>query len=226
MRSASVFLFGLGLYSGTPALAQDTAVHVATYVDVAPQSAGAADAALKAEAAATSKDTGNREAQALREIGHGNRFAVIETWTDRASFEAHDASSHAAQGRDRLAAIELAPPDRRLLAAVGQEPQTPFATGANAVWVVTHVDVTPDYMDEASAMLAKLRQTSTGEAGNLRFLVTHQPDRPNHFTIIESWADRASFEAHQAADATKRFREKVNPMLGALYDQRIYRAVD
>jgi hypothetical protein len=35
-----------------------------------------------------------------------------------------------------------------------------------------------------------------------------------------------SFDAHPAAAQTKEFRRKLNPMLGALYDQRLYRELD
>jgi quinol monooxygenase YgiN len=228
MRSASVALFVLGLGSSvsTPTVAQETNVQVATYVDAVPQSAQAVSAMFEGEAAASRKDDGCGGAQALREIGQDNRFLLIETWKDQGSFEAHGKSSHATQFRNRLDAIELASPDERILAAIwqGQASKTPAT--ANAVWVVTHVDAMPQYMDEASSMLERLAEGSVKQAGNLRFLVTHQPDLPNHFTVMENWADRASFEAHQAADATKQFREKLGPMLGALYDQRIYRAID
>jgi quinol monooxygenase YgiN len=229
MRANVLLLLGLAVFAadgGPAAAAQNAAVHVATYIEVVPQSAQAAAAALKNEAAESRKDEGCRDAQALREIGQDNRFIMVEAWKDRDAFDAHARSSHVVQSRNWLAAIELAPPDERILAGVWERQGMRTAAAANAVWVVTHVDAMPQYLDESSSMLERLGEESVKEAGNLRFLVAHQPDRPNHFTVIESWADRTSFEAHQAAGATKRFREKLNPMLGALYDQRVYRAVD
>jgi len=60
----------------------------------------------------------------------------------------------------------------------------------------------------------------------VRFVVAQQTGRPNYFTVSEIWADRTSFDAHQAAAQTRHFRDGLGPMLGALYDQRIYRAVE
>jgi quinol monooxygenase YgiN len=227
MRSG-LFVLSLVVFVavGHSVAAQNAVVHVATYIEVMPQSAELAAAALKTDAADSRKDEGCRDAQALREIGQNNRFIMIEACKDQAAFDAHGKSSLAAQSRNRLAAIELAPPDERILAGMWEGQGMRTAAAANAIWVVTHVDAIPQHMDEASSMLERLGEGSVKEEGNLRFLVAHQPDLPNHFTVIENWADRASFEGHQAAEATKRFREKLNPMLGALYDQRIYRAVD
>jgi quinol monooxygenase YgiN len=92
--------------------------------------------------------------------------------------------------------------------------------------VVTHVDVMPPYKYDASGMLKELGEGSAKEPGNLRFVVAQQTGRPNHFTVSEIWADRTSFDAHQAAAQTRHFRDGLGPMLGALYDQRIYRAVE
>jgi quinol monooxygenase YgiN len=50
--------------------------------------------------------------------------------------------------------------------------------------------------------------------------------RPNHFTLEEGWASHLAFDAHQAAAPTRQFRDKLTPMLGALYDQRIYRGLE
>ena len=49
--------------------------------------------------------------------------------------------------------------------------------------------------------------------------------RPNHFHLIEVWADRSAFTGHILADHTKQFRAKVTPLEGALYDERLYEVV-
>jgi quinol monooxygenase YgiN len=232
MRSTFILLLGLTISSAASlpaAMAQEAAIYVTTYIDVVPQSMEAAVAALKSEAAASRKDDGNREAQVLREIGRSDRFVVLETWMDKRAFAAHGKAPHVQQFRDQIKAIEAAPPDERVLATVWSnstlEPKsTPIS--APAVWVATHVDVMPDYEKDAALMLKTLGEASVKETGNLRFLAAHQPDRPNHFTLGEIWADRASFDAHQAAAPTRQFRDRLGPMLGALYDQRIYQAVD
>ena len=43
---------------------------------------------------------------------------------------------------------------------------------------------------------------------------------------IERWVDAAALEAHQRAATARTYRAALNPMLGALYDERIYRNLD
>jgi quinol monooxygenase YgiN len=47
-------------------------------------------------------------------------------------------------------------------------------------------------------------------------------NRPNHFTVVETWRDRAAFDTHGMTGPTRRFREHLGPMSGALYDERLY----
>ena len=56
--------------------------------------------------------------------------------------------------------------------------------------------------------------------------ITQQANRANHFTVIEMWADPKAYEAHVLASHTRQFRDKLGPMLGALYDERLYRTLD
>ena len=52
-----------------------------------------------------------------------------------------------------------------------------------------------------------------------------QPNRNNHFTIIELWKDEKALDAHAIADHTKKFRDTFGPFSGALFDERIYRNI-
>jgi quinol monooxygenase YgiN len=62
--------------------------------------------------------------------------------------------------------------------------------------------------------------------GNMRFEVVQQTNRPNHFTVAEIWASAKAAEAHSMAAATRQFRDKLASMTGALYDERMYTALD
>jgi len=64
------------------------------------------------------------------------------------------------------------------------------------------------------------------QPGNLRFEALTQTNRQNHFTVIEAWANRDAVQAHGMNAATRAFREKVAPAIGALYDERLYKALD
>ena len=99
-----------------------------------------------------------------------------------------------------------------------QEP----ARGGKSVYVVTHVDVTPNYTADATKALHEFAAESKKDPGIVRFEVLQQDSRPNHYTIVEVWQTRQAFEAHSAAEHTKRFREKLQPMLGSPFDERLH----
>jgi quinol monooxygenase YgiN len=56
-----------------------------------------------------------------------------------------------------------------------------------------------------------------------RFEVLQQSSRPNHFTVVEIWRDEDAYNRHITAAHTKNFRERLTPMSGALYDERLYK---
>ncbi len=202
--------------------AQDAAIDVARYIDVAPAAIGKPIAVLRSEAAAARKDAGARSVLVLQEIGRPSRFLLLENWTDEGAYQAHEKAARDQDFRKRLMAIEIAPPDVRVVQELwARRPAN--APTSNAIVAATHVDVMPAYQAEAAAMLKSLGAAASLEKGNLGFVVAPQLGRANHFTVIEIWADRKAFDAHETAAATKSFRERLTPMQGALYDQRLYR---
>ena len=62
--------------------------------------------------------------------------------------------------------------------------------------------------------------------GNQGFGVWQQTSRPNHFTVVEVWKDQKAYDARGSAAPQRTFRDKLGPMLGALYDERLYRSID
>jgi quinol monooxygenase YgiN len=97
----------------------------------------------------------------------------------------------------------------------GQEP-------ADKLFVVTHVDLTPNYAAEGSKLLQQFAADSRHDPGVVRFELLDDNARSNHFTLVEVWENSKAFEAHEAAEHTKRFREKLQPMLGSPFDERLH----
>jgi quinol monooxygenase YgiN len=97
-------------------------------------------------------------------------------------------------------------------------------TPAKNVYVVTHVDIagTPDIVAEATRLLREFSADSQKARGAIRFELLLQDGRLNHFTMVEVWQTREAFEAHSGAEHTKRFREKIQPMLGSPFDERLH----
>lgn len=200
-------------------------VHVVTYVDVAIGAGKAAAVLLREYREATRKEAGNERSEIARELGRDNRFVVLQIWKDYAAFEAHGKGAASEAMRSKLGSIQQGPPDQRVhntlaVAAPGTIDST------RAVFVVSHVDVPPPRKDDCIALLNPLAADSRKGAGNLRFEVVQQTTRPNHFSVVEAWSDRAAFEKRSTATPQKTFRDKLGPMLGALYDERIYKMVN
>ncbi|HEU4618351.1 MAG TPA: antibiotic biosynthesis monooxygenase [Gammaproteobacteria bacterium] len=216
---AVVAAFGL---PQTAAAQPSDALYVVTYLEALPADAGRARDLLAAYAEESRRADGNREFEALERIGRPNHFAILEAWTGDAARSAHERSPAAERFRQSLTPLLYSPPDRReqhaLLTAPIQRP------GGDAVYVLTHVDVVPPSLDQAVEHLRELAEASRSEAGNLRFdvLVT---ERKNHMTLIEAWDGNAAHEVHLGAAHNRTFRMEMAPLLGALYDERLYRGL-
>ena len=92
------------------------------------------------------------------------------------------------------------------------------------LYVVTHVDVLgPNGAAEAAKMLHEFAADSRKDQGSVRFEVLRDPVRLNHFTIVEVWQTRQNFESHLAASHSRAFREKLQPMLGSPFDERLHK---
>ena len=199
-------------------------VYVATYVEVVPTAVKDAGPLLRQYRDASRKDGGNVRMEAVQESGRLTRFVLLAIWPDQKAFEAHAKAAHTTVFREKLKAIQAAPFDERVHR--GFSTATPAASRAASVVVVTHVDVPPPLKDAVEPMPRQLSEASRNESGNLRFEVGQQANRPNHFTVVELWADQGAYEAHVAAQHTRQFRDRLGPMTGALYDERLYRPID
>ena len=227
MRLTIQLLFAMALLPalGAAARAEGAApIHVATYIEIVAASVKDGAALLTQYRDASRKENGNMRAEVAREIGRPNRFVVLEVWKDQAAFEAHGKSAGTSAFRDRMKTIHGAPHDERV--------HNTLNVGANdaagskgAIIVVSHVDVPPPRKDECIAALNPLADGSRKGGGSQRFEVVQQTSRPNHFTVVEAWKDKKAYDASRSADAQRQFRDKLGPMLGALYDERLYQTL-
>ena len=90
------------------------------------------------------------------------------------------------------------------------------------LYVVTYVDVFPNFAAEAAKTLQQFASDSRKGAGVVRFEVMRDVARQNHFSIVEVWQNQKAFDAHVAQANTKLFRERIQPMLGSPFDERLY----
>jgi quinol monooxygenase YgiN len=90
-----------------------------------------------------------------------------------------------------------------------------------ALYVVTHIDVYPNFAADTAELLRQFSSDSIKDAGAVRFEVLRDVERTNHFTVVEVWKSRNDYEAHLAAAHSKPFRDKLQPMLGSPFDERL-----
>ena len=220
----AMVLFGVIGEAGAQAPAP-APVYSVTYVEVMPTARANGIALLKRYRDTTRNEEGNLRCEAASRIGQPHQLVILEVWKDQNALDAHGRSASTTQFRENVHAIRNAPLDERVHVGISVGPLQPGPTG-EAVYVVTHVDVVPTRKDDGVAAVKQLGDDSRKEPDNVRFEVGQQANRPNHFTLVEIWKDAKAVESHSMRETTRRFRDKLGPMTGALYDERFYKAID
>jgi len=200
----------------------DTRLYVATYIDIKRDALveGIALLVLYRESRTTA---GGPNIDVLREISRPNRFAIIEACKDQSAFDDRERAEQTLQFRARLRAIHSSPYDQRVHSGFAIGSSTGQTT-RESLCVVTHVDVPPPRKDETEVLLKRLADQSRNDEGNIRYDVFQQiPPRTNHFTMFAAWKDADAFELHETKPHRKEVREALWPLLGAPYDERLYK---
>ena len=102
------------------------------------------------------------------------------------------------------------------------EPAAPAQTSDAVFYVATYVDVQLSSKNLGIALTYEYREASSTERGNSNIDVVQETGRPNRFVIIEVWKDQSSFEAHEQAEYTARFRARLKAIHNSPYDQRVH----
>jgi quinol monooxygenase YgiN len=120
-------------------------------------------------------------------------------------------------------------PNSRLLAAVGLAIVTlvtsaPAQVSADAVYAVTYLDVSTDWILQGSGLIKQFRDASRRQAGNLEFTVLQEGERPNRFVIVEGWKDQAAFETHAKSSEASHFDFVLEAIRNSPPNQHVLRA--
>jgi quinol monooxygenase YgiN len=229
MRLANAFLglAGLALAAASPLHAEENVnapVYIVTYFEVAPPAAAQAAALTRHYAESSRKESGNAGFEIFEEIGRPSRFAILAAWRDQKAADAHNEGPAATAFRQTVQPL--------MIGGFGVRPHSGLSVAApkaqlpsEAIYVVTHVDVFPVHKDQAIGLVKAQADAARKNDGNLRYDVLQWEGHPNHFTLVEVWRDRKAFEDATVAAHTKEFRDKLTPLEGALYDERLYQPV-
>ena len=215
-----------GLLSvGQTARAQDASqpVTIVTYTEVAPAKATEAKKLILAYSAEARKAKGAAEITALQRISDPAHFALVERWQSQADKQAFAATDAVTKFRAALDPLRSAAYDERIHADLAVGASKP--TTAASVVGLTHVDVIPTQLEPGTAKVKAFVEAGRAAPGNLRFDDVVQANRKNHFTVIEAWKSQADKNAWVSGKTARTFREELQPIGGALYDERVFRVL-
>ena len=213
-----------GLFSaGQIAHAQDASqpVTIVTYTEVAPSKATEAKKLILAYGADARKAKGALEITALQRISDPAHFALIERWQSQADKQAFASTDPVTKFRAALDPLRSAAYDERIHADQAVGPSKP--TNGQSVVGLTQVDVIPTQLEPGTAKVKAFVEAGRAAPGNLRFDDVVQANRKNHFTVIEAWKSQADKNAWVSGKTARTFREELQPIGGALYDERDFK---
>jgi quinol monooxygenase YgiN len=107
-----------------------------------------------------------------------------------------------------------------LVMLLGLAAMPPAAAQDTSAHVVSYIEVAPAAKEQAAALMREHAEMSRKEAGATRFEILQRIDRPHHFAVLETWKDQGAQAAHAAAAHTKAFRDKLQAIASAPYDER------
>jgi quinol monooxygenase YgiN len=106
--------------------------------------------------------------------------------------------------------------------ALAQNGPTGAPDSNGYVFVIVHIDVFPPGTAETVKSLQAFAQHARADKGCIRLEVLQQIGRPNHFTLVEEWANQAAYDADLSSPEAREFREKLQPFLGSPFDERLH----
>ncbi len=219
--TAGLFSAGTIAQAQTPAPDPSQPVTIVVYTEIAPAKAAEAKKLILAYAAEAHKAKGATEITALQRISDPGHFALIEQWQTQADKQAFAATDATTKYRAALDPLRSSAYDERVHNAQAVGPSKPAS--ADAIVVLTHVDVIPPQLESGTAKVKAIVEQGRAAAGNLRFDDVVQANRKNHFTVIETWRSQADKNAWVSSKTERTFREELQPIAGALYDERVFK---
>ena len=222
--AAVITVAGL-LSAGTIARAQDATqpITIVTYTEVAPAKAAQARELIIRYAEAVRKADGVVQVEAGQRISDPGHFALVEQWKSLAAKQAFASTDACTKFRAALDPLRSAAYDERIHTALSVGPMRPAPKGA--ILVLTHVDVVPTQVEPGTAKVKAFVEAGRNAPGNLRFDDNVQANRKNHFTVVEAWKSQADKNSWISSTAVRAFREELQPMGGALYDERVFKVL-
>ncbi|MCU1310472.1 MAG: antibiotic biosynthesis monooxygenase [Candidatus Angelobacter sp.] len=221
-----LLLAALSSFAGRAMAQAQPQQFVVVYVEFKSADTKAGSEVLEELAAQAENSSGVIRFNVLQQIDRPNFFALFETWSSAQTFADFQNSSATQAIQTQLTPLLEAPLDQRpgILLTGAVNPRDQHAQ-ARQIFVITHVDVDPQNVPQAQPLLNTFVSDSLNDPGAQTFAVLSQIPTPNHFQLVETFANLKAFEAHVSEQHTVDFRTNIDPLLGAPYDERLYQFV-
>ncbi|HET7889444.1 MAG TPA: antibiotic biosynthesis monooxygenase [Bradyrhizobium sp.] len=196
---------------------------IVVYTEVAPAKAAEAKKLILAYVAAARKADGAVQIDVGQRISDPGHFGIVEQWKSLAAKQAFAQTDAYKKYRAALDPLRSAAYDERIHNALSVGASKPASSGA--ILVLTHVDVVPTQVEPGTAKVKAFVEEGRNAPGNLRFDDVVQANRKNHFTVIETWKSQGEKNNWISSKTVRTFREELQPMGGALYDERVFKVL-
>src|SRR5918996_410625 len=194
---AFLLLAALSSLVGTAVAQSGPQQFVVAYVEFKPEDARAGGDVLQQLDAHADDSAGVIRFDVLQQIDRPNFFALFEVWSNAQTFADFQNSSETqailAQLTPVLEALLDQRPGNLLTGTVN--PRSRHAQ-ARQIFVITHVDVDPQFVPQALPVLDTFVSDSLSDPGVQTFALLSQSPTANHFQLIEVFANRQAFDAH------------------------------
>jgi quinol monooxygenase YgiN len=203
----------------------DQTQYAVVYVEFKPADARAGRRVLE-DLAAHALASGATRFDVLQQVDRPNFFALFEIWDTGDLYAAFKALPATQTVVDELTPLLDAPLDERD-GALLEGSVTPRSGHAHPrqIFVITHLDIIPDFVDQARPVLDNFVSAAASHPGVQTFAMLSWTPTTNHFQLIEVFESERAFDAHVSMPDTVNFRIALQPTIGAPYDERLYRFV-
>jgi quinol monooxygenase YgiN len=200
---------------------------VVTYVEFKPADTKAGGRILDDLASQALASAGVIRFDVLQQVDRSNFFALFEIWSSAQTLAAFEISPATQAVFTRLAPLLEAPLDERDGNLLDGSVNTRSRRAeSRQIFVITHVDIDPQFVPQALPVLDTFVSDSAADSGVQTFALLSQSPTTNHFQLIEVFENQKAFDAHVSAQHTVLFRTALQPFLGAPYDERLYQFVN
>ena len=199
-----------------------TACYVVTYLEADFTQVDTAIELLQNHAEASRQETENMYYRVLQERDRPSHFALLEQWQSKSAQSAH--------GKSQSTTAFLQAIDRVTVSGYDERIHLPLKTSSwdnnDGLFTLTHVDIKPNVKAKGVGLVKSLVDDSREAQDNIKFDALTQEDLTNHMTLVEIW-NSTDDELTNAADPDIRsIRADLTKIIGGLYDQRLYTAID